>query len=480
VRQIRWMWLCLIFPIWLFASPAGAVELGISQDGAYFTLDGVPTYLNGISYYGVESVSQPRLIGQDLNDMARDGLNWIRVWVFWSNGGENVSVLTPEGAVREPYMSRLKRLITEGDSRGMVVDVTMCRGGPQAPGEQAAHLACARQLAEELKPYRNVYFDMANERDVGDARHVTLRDVGELIRAVKAIDPKRLCTASGNPGSRSELEQYIAMAHCDFLAPHLSRNPESPSKTVSRVRELAGWMAELNRRVPIHLQEPFRRGYNSWQPAQEDYYRDDSGAKVTGAAGWCLHNGSQEASPDHRPFRSFLMNEKEGRLYAQLDAVERDVARNISDAIGGTAVSVRRYQAEYPEQVAHRVGRKEDRAWSADPGRDSEGYLTEGPNIASLPPGSCEAAWKMSVNKHSGKSVLIARLEIRSHGRTVAQKMLYGADFPTEDAWNVFLLPFTSTGREEFEFRTYWPGKEYLKLDHITVTGPMAARGRPD
>lgn len=189
-------------------------------------------------------------------------------------------------------------------------------------------------LAKALKPYRNVYFDVGNERDIHDARYVSKEDVGALISAVKEIDPKRLCTASGVPGSWDDLAEYIRIGKCDFIAPHLGRDKDSSSQTLGKVKEFIGWMSDSSLpRVPILLQEPFRRDYGSYQPTEEDYFTDAAGAKLGGAAGWCLHNGSNGPNSQERRFRSMRMTDSDGRLYDQLDAVELKVAHGLAEKI---------------------------------------------------------------------------------------------------------------------------------------------------
>lgn len=72
--------------------------------------------------------------------------------------------------------------------------------------------------------------------------------------------------------------------------------------------------------VPVHHQEPFRRGYETWSPTATDFLTDLRGAVTGGAAGWCLHNGSQRNSPAGQPRRSFDLRER--RLFDQLDIEE--------------------------------------------------------------------------------------------------------------------------------------------------------------
>jgi len=314
--------------------------LGLSEDRRHFTLDGEPTFLLGVSYYGALGLGSSELVARDLDDMVASGFNWIRVWVFWDAGEENVSALTAEGEPREPYLSRFLSLVRECSKRGVILDCTLRRDSQsdRAPRNLAQHLVCVRRIARELLPFRNVYIDVANERDVGDSRHVPMEEVGKLIAAIKGIDPQRLATGSGVPHSAKELEAYAAVGRCDFIAPHLCRDEGCAAKTEGTVRRYGEWMREAGVRLPVHLQEPFRRGYGRYEPSAEDFIRDAVGARRGGAAGWCLHNGSSRSRPAEPPFRSFLMNEKVGRLYDQWDDVEREVLSRLAREVGNLEI----------------------------------------------------------------------------------------------------------------------------------------------
>jgi len=317
------------FPLalaWLvgFALPAAAAELGI--EGAKFTIDGKPTFLLGISYYGALGAS-PTTIQRDLDDMQRLGFNWIRVWATWSGFGNDVSAVDGEGRAREAYLSALKRLASECDRRGMIVDVTLSRGNGAAGSPRlqglAAHRRAVETLVSALKAQRNWYLDLGNERNIRDKRFVGFEELKELRETARRIDPKRLVTAShGGDVSAEELKQYLATAGVDFLSPHRPRDARSPGQTAERTRHYLQEMKKLGRVVPVHYQEPFRRGYaRDWEPSAEDFVADALAARDSGAAGWCFHNGDNRQAPDGRPRRSFDVRER--RLFDQLDAVER-------------------------------------------------------------------------------------------------------------------------------------------------------------
>ncbi len=309
--------------------------LAIGPSELQFELNGVPQFLAGMSYYGALSAESPRLWERDMDDLLNVGMRWIRVWATWDFANENVSAVDPEGVVRQPYMRRLKQLVELCDRRGMVVDVTVSRGKPPFPAAQESHLNVMRALAAALKPWRNVYIDVGNERDVRDARHVPWPEVGELIRAVKLIDPERLCTASSCFGSERELMQAVGdVGRIDMICPHLERSPNSAKATLRDVRQYRLWMRSGGRYCPVHLQEPFRRGYASYNPPGSLFVDDLRAALQAGAAGWCFHNGAEQGG---KPYRCFRITRAVGRLMDQLDGEERK-------ALEGVATVMRRLQ----------------------------------------------------------------------------------------------------------------------------------------
>jgi len=446
-------------------APANAVTLGISQDNRYFTINGKPTYLHGISYYGALSINKPEWLKQDLDDMREDGFNWIRVWVTWDPPGHDVSAIDKEGKVREPYMARLKEVIRQCDKRGIVVDCTMTR---TYMGTLENNLIFARTLAKELLPFRNVYFDVANERDVPGARFVSFDEMGQLIAAIKEIDPTRLCTASGGQRDKNILNEYLTTGKCDFIAPHLCRNEDCPSKTIGTVRQLIVWMEELHHRVPIHLQEPFRRSYGRYDPTEENYFRDNTGGKIGGAAGWCLHNGDTRSRADRLPQRSFLMDDESGRMYAQLDQVEKAVADGGLGQLGYLSPYVLRFQAEYPEQVAHETGTRDGYAWVAKAGKDTKGLLAVAAYDGALTARKCRAVWTISATGGSGKDTVVD-LEVVAGARTVARKTVQRKNLAQDGVWKAVSLNFDLEPGKPFEMRANWPGVCSVKVDHITL-----------
>ena len=302
---------------------AARTELGTHD--SQFTLNGKPAFLYGISYYGALGAPE-EFIQRDLEDLQRHGFNWIRVWAIWAAFSNNVAAVEADGSPREPFLAKLKNLVAECDRRGMVVDVTLSRGngvtGPPKLQSPEAHRRAVESIVTALKPWRNWYLDLSNERNVKDPRHTTIKELQALRELARRLDRQRLVTAShAGDITPAELRDYLLTVPVDFLTPHRPRHATSAAQTKEKTEACLKAAKELGRVVPVHYQEPLRAGWVKWQPKAEDFVSDLQGARAGGAAGWCFHNGDQRGSPDGQPRRSFDLREQ--RLFEQLDKEER-------------------------------------------------------------------------------------------------------------------------------------------------------------
>jgi len=318
--------------------PVGAAqhaELGVRESA--FTVNGRPAFLLGISYYGALGAPE-EFIRQDLDDIGRAGFNWIRVWATWGAFGNNISAIETNGVAREPFLTKLENLVRECDRRGMIVDVTLSRENGKTGGPRLQHLEeherAVRTLVERLRPWRNWYLDLGNERNIGDARNVPFEDLKRLREVVRQLDPQRLVTASHSSDDASFIktfDNYLRDVRVDFIVNHRPRSSESAAQSRAATEQYFGAMKTLGITAPIHFQEPFRRGYTKgWEPSADDFLHDLRGAIEGGAAGWCFHNGAQSGG-DQQPRRSFDLREK--RLFDQLDPIELEVVRRVHSEI---------------------------------------------------------------------------------------------------------------------------------------------------
>lgn len=334
------MLVSMTFVSFCLASVAGAtsgIRLGIAD--TKFTIDGEPTFLLGISYYGALGADE-ETIRHDLDLMKEHGFNWLRVWATWTAWDNDVSAVEDGGSAREPYMDRLKRLVEMSDQRRMIVDVTLTRGAKYRDRESnlwgklpslEAHRRAVTTLAEALKPRRNVYIDIANERSIQDERYVSYEELALLRDAIKEVDSARLVTAShaGGDLNAADISAYVHTARVDFLTPHRPRHMDSPGETRAKTVEHLAQIRATGAALPLHYQEPFRRDFapREWNPTADDFSDDLEAARNGGAAGWCFHNGDTRDHPERRPRRSFDL--RDGSLFDQLDDEEREFLRRL-------------------------------------------------------------------------------------------------------------------------------------------------------
>ncbi|MFC1713941.1 hypothetical protein ACFL6S_09740 [Candidatus Poribacteria bacterium] len=314
-------------------APAVTLEIQDTQ----FLVDGEPTFLLGASYYGALGASED-FVDRDLQELKKLGFNWIRVWATWSAFENNISAVDSDGNAREPYLSRLKKLCGKANELGIIVDVTLSRGGRIVKSglipSQKVHLNAVATLTQELKQFRNIYIDLGNERNLKDGRHVPFNELSIMRDRIKELDPERLVTAS-QAGDISELElrDFLEIVQVDFISPHRPRDAKSPHKTAEKTQEYVSQMKEIGRVVPVHYQEPFRRSFSKWEPKAADFLVDLRNAVKGGAAGWCFHNGDSVREDGGRPRRSFDMRESEGRMFDQLDEDERQVVQQAASIL---------------------------------------------------------------------------------------------------------------------------------------------------
>jgi hypothetical protein len=308
----------------------------LGVQGSQFTVNGTPTFLSGISYYGALGASE-EFTRRDLDDAQRAGFNWIRIWATWGSFSNDVSAIDVEGRPREPFLSKLGRIVRSCDERAMLVDVSLSRGNgvSGSPRLQTleAHLRAVETIDTALKASRNWYLDLSNERNIRDKRFTSFEDLKALRRRVRELDPDRLVTAShAGDLTRDDVREYLQGVGVDFLAPHRPREAGSANETPRLTKFCLETAKELGRVVPVHYQEPFRRGFGKYEPVAADFITDARNAKESGAAGWCFHNGDTRAAADGRPRRSFDL--RDTRLFDALDAEERKAVEGLRQVFG--------------------------------------------------------------------------------------------------------------------------------------------------
>lgn len=232
-------------------------ELGIS--GTRFLLDGKPFPYTGISFFNAiynpafNRSSEERV--RWLRKFKSYGINVLRVWAQWDNrrgfvdAAPEHTLYFPDGCLRAENVATLKAILADCDREGMVVELTLfsheslqnnIRLGP-AESDRAV-----TALAKELSPFRNLTFQVWNEHS---------ERVLELVRALRAADPKRLVTNS--PGFAGDLGDPAQNEALDYLTPHTSRQGSGRHWELAP-QQIASLLKQYHK--PVVDDEPARNG----------------------------------------------------------------------------------------------------------------------------------------------------------------------------------------------------------------------------
>ena len=246
----------ILLSVFALCSPAAEITV----QGTRFELDGKPFPYTGVSFFNAiynpafNQSSEARL--KWLGKFRDYGINVLRVWVQWDNKRGFVdacpecSLYQPDGSLRSDRLATLKSILSDADSLGMVVELSLFsqeswREGIRLP-DPAAERAIA-SLTRELMPHRNLTFQIWNEFS-----HHTV----PLVKIIKQADPRRLVTNSpGFSGVLTASPQETALM--DYLTPHTSRQGAGKPWVIAPA-ELRYLLARY--RKPIVDDEPARNG----------------------------------------------------------------------------------------------------------------------------------------------------------------------------------------------------------------------------
>jgi hypothetical protein len=233
----------------------------LTVEGTGFRLDGQPFPFTGLSFFNaIYNAPFQRARLDWLRQFQRHGINVLRVWAQWDNArgfvdaSPQATLYQPGGLPRPSALAPLQALLTDAATTGVVIE--LCLFAQESWRENirldpAAMDTAVRALARELKPWRNLVFQIWNEFS-----HRT----ADCMKIVKAEDPQRLVTSSpGFAGVLTGTPEETRLA--DFLTPHTSRQNAGPPWEVAPA-EIAYLLRRY--RKPVVDDEPARNGTASF------------------------------------------------------------------------------------------------------------------------------------------------------------------------------------------------------------------------
>lgn len=241
----------------------------IQVKGTGFLLNQEPFAYTGMSFFN--AIFNPSFNKDSatrrkwLRKFASYEINVLRVWCQWDNkrgfvdGGPDSTMYRPEGSLRENHLATLKAFLEDAREENMVIE--LCLFSHESFREEiklapAAATKAVKTLAAELKPWRNLTFQVWNEH------HDEI--VLPLVKAIREVDVKRLITSS--PGFAGVLGPKDLNDELDYLTPHTSRQGRGkPWELVPK--EIATLLKEFKK--PVVDDEPARNGTASFGGPKE-------------------------------------------------------------------------------------------------------------------------------------------------------------------------------------------------------------------
>ena len=132
-----------------------------------------------------------------------------------------------------------------------------------------------------------------------------------------------------------------------------------------------------------------------------------------------------------------------------------------------------RWEAEGPD-LRHNTGRPEGDGWLCQVGIDEpNNHMIYGPYDTGLPAGDNIAEFRMKTDNNTANDDSIVVIDVRDNttGQELASQVITRRQFPVASDYTTFSLPFAiSEEGHAIEFRVYWRGGAYLKVDWIRAT----------
>ncbi len=245
----------------------------ITIKGTRFEMNGEPFEYTGISFFNAifnEEFNQNSQVRKEWMQKFLDtGINVLRVWCQWDNNrgfidaGDGKTIFNNDGSIKPEYLDKIKAIAHDADEKGMVILLVLFSRESWNQNLRLSDEASEKGvsiLASELKPYRNVIFQIWNEFD---------NRTVDYFKVVKSVDNKRLVTNS--PGYAGVLGSVSENHTLDFLSPHTTRKTDRHWEIA--YKEIAYLLEKYQK--PVVDDEPARRGTPKFGGPQSENFPID-------------------------------------------------------------------------------------------------------------------------------------------------------------------------------------------------------------
>jgi hypothetical protein len=336
----------------LFTSQSNAIEgttVGKNASGQ-FTINGIPTFLLGISYFDGSTLHT-----NDLDYLEARGFNYLRVFCEDPSQVVAKDCFNNDGTMKPGKVTTLHDLIKAADDRGMVVQMVCLYGDVlsdssiRIPTVAGRHTAIANCI-NEFKTHSNVWFDLVNEHNSNEIPPAlpdwaTHADMTQYINTAVAACPACIIAYSCGNGFGGQSHIFsnpsstgVAVNSANTLAElqsgtrvmliHDERSTGWNLRALARFSNLRAFMnANGFSHVPIVNDEPGREpAENGGLGNAAGYLQLAQDMKTAGAAGFLFHTDA-------------AFDVDSASMVSQLDAVEITAINGLRAALGsGTPI----------------------------------------------------------------------------------------------------------------------------------------------
>src|SRR5947209_2082818 len=172
MSPVRFIRVILLLALSLCATRADAQKLTIQGDR--FAVDGTPTFLLFMSYFG--AMGAPN-VAADFHFLHAAGFNGVRIWPNLDTGPQ---LMNGDGSLRPAELSRLRFILDQARLEHLIVDVTFTYEHISGMTPATARVGIMA-ATDALRSYDNLLFDIQNERNVQDRRLMSGADVARIL-----------------------------------------------------------------------------------------------------------------------------------------------------------------------------------------------------------------------------------------------------------------------------------------------------------
>ena len=301
--------------------------VGIDSSTSAITVDQVADFWVLASYFDWNDVSEAEL-RHDFDELRRVGVHGVRLMANWWNQHRETdgnrayagdTLIQPDGTIDLAVYGNLVWVLDRAREYSLWVDLSFSAESVAACAEQGDCLAptdtdsgpkaFASLTAQELKAgildvvnrlklreqsaggriHGNVVIDIQNESTtIGPMwQPLTQEDTGDIVSAVKALDPQRLVFADvGLPALPWEPDPIgrVGETGQDIFAYHDERVPNWWTQTESQIQSI-----RARTQTVIYMQEPERYREQEWLTT-DGFLQAVCNAKRFGATAWTFHS----------------------------------------------------------------------------------------------------------------------------------------------------------------------------------------------